>query len=256
MLMAVDIGNSSIVLGVFAGEKLLNQFRLQTDLGRTEDEYGATIDALLRYGLGGQYSFSRAIICSVVPPLTPILQKFFSERLGVPSLVVGPGMKTGISIHIDDPRSVGADRIVNALAVKTLYGTPAVVIDFGTAISFDYIAADGSYQGSVIAPGIETSVTALVERAAKLPMIELSWPSSIIGKNTVAAMQSGSVVGSVSLVDGMIDFIESEKGKLNHIVATGAAEGELISKHSKRIKLFNSALTLQGIRLLSQINPI
>ncbi len=254
MLMAVDIGNTNIVLGIFDKGELLKQFRLQTDLGRTEDEYGATIDSLLRYGLGSKYSFSRAVICSVVPPLTPILQKFFTDRLNVPSLVVGPGVKTGVSIQIDDPRAVGADRVVNALAAKEIYGAPALVIDFGTAISFDYIGADGSYQGSVIAPGLETSITALVERAAKLPMIELSWPSSIVGKSTVAAMQSGSVVGAVCLVDGMIEHIESEKGKIQHIIATGASDGEVVAKHSKRIKLFDTALTLKGIQILAQLN--
>jgi type III pantothenate kinase len=256
MMIAVDVGNTNTVFGVFEGSRLLKQFRLQTDIRKTEDEYGAAIDALLRYGLGGNYSFNRAVICSVVPPLTPIFQKFFSDRLGTPSLVVGPGVKTGVSIHIDDPRSVGADRVVNTLAVKNLYGAPAIVIDFGTAISFDFIGPDGSYHGSVISPGIETSITALVERAAKLPMIELSWPASIIGKNTVAAMQSGSIVGAVCLVDGMVDFIEAEKGKVSHIIATGAHEGEIISAHSKKIKKFDTALTLQGLRILSELNPI
>jgi type III pantothenate kinase len=254
MLMAVDIGNTNIVLGVFEKGVLLKQFRLQTDLGRTEDEYGATIDSLLRYGLGDSYSFSQAVICSVVPPLTPIFQLFFSDKLKIKALVVGPGMKTGVSIHIDDPRSVGADRVINALAARTLYGAPALVIDFGTAISFDYIGSDGSYQGSVIAPGVETSVTALSERAAKLPMIELSWPSSIIGKNTVAAMQSGSVVGAVCMVDGMIDHIESERGKLLHVIATGAVEGEVVAKHSKRIKHFDSSLTLKGMQIVATLN--
>ncbi len=253
MLCVIDIGNTNIVIGVFKGKELLKQFRMKTDTARTEDEYAASIFSLFRMSFGDDFTIDRAVISSVVPSLTPLMTKFVEDQLKVDYLIVGPGIKTGVSIHTDDPRSVGADRIVNSAAVKVLYGCPALVIDFGTATTFDYVGADGSYQGGAIAPGITTSINALVRNTAKLPQVELCWPETVVGTNTVHAMQSGSIIGYVCMVDGMVDLIAEEKGPLSHIIATGGL-GKLMTQHSKRIQQYDEALTLQGMRIIAELN--
>lgn len=253
MLTVIDIGNTNIVIGIFKGKELLKQFRLKTDTARTEDEYAASLFSLLRFSLGDSFSCDKAVISSVVPALTPLMEKLVADHLKATCLVVGPGIKTGVSIQTDDPRAVGADRIVNCAAAKALYGSPALVIDFGTATTFDYVGKDGSYQGGAIAPGIGTALNALVRNTAKLPQIELRWPEKVVGKNTVSAMQSGSVVGYVCMVDGMVDLITAEQGPVSYVIATGGLGG-LMSDHSKKIQKYDAALTLHGMRIISDLN--
>jgi type III pantothenate kinase len=255
MLLAIDIGNTNIVLGGFKGTELLFEFRLQSDAGRTLDEYRAAIVALLKLQFGEAFHISSAIISSVVPQLTGTLVDVVKKTFSIDPLIVGAGTKTGIAIRLADPLSVGADRIVNSVAAKTFYGKKSIVVDFGTATTFDYINDQGDYEGGVIAPGLHTSIESLVSRTAKLPRIELSWPKTIIGKSTVAAMQSGALVGYVCLVDGMLAQIEKEVGKLQHVIATGGL-GEVIKAHSNRIDVYDSTLTLKGMQCIAQMNGI
>ncbi|MCB0334008.1 MAG: type III pantothenate kinase, partial [Bdellovibrionales bacterium] len=199
------------------------------------------------------FSFSQCIISSVVPPITPDLVRLCKGALGLEPLLVGPGIKTGLSIRTEDPSAVGADRVVNAVAARTLYGAPALVIDFGTATSFDVVSSEGAYEGGIIAPGVKISLDALVEHTAKLPRIELSWPEQVVGKGTVRAMRSGAVLGYSCLVDGLITKIEEEVGPIEHIIATGGI-GRLFAEHSSRISQYEPHLTLQGLRILAEMN--
>ncbi len=253
MLLAFDIGNTNIVIGGFSGESLSFELRLKTDPGRTVDEYGALIRTLLEQQLGQGYSFERCIICSVVPQVTPAIVEFVERCLKLAAYVIGPGTKTGLPIKIAEPASVGADRVVNALAAKEIYGFPSMVIDFGTATSFDIVGASGGFEGGVIAPGVLTSLDGLVRNTAKLPRIELVWPKSLIGKNTVAAMQVGAVAGYGCMIDGLIDGIVAEMGPIPNIIATGGL-GKLFATHSKRIKSYDPHLTLKGMRLIAEMN--
>lgn len=253
MLLAFDIGNTNTVIGCFKGQELQFQFRLSTDLRRTKDEYQILLQSILDSRSGADISISAAIISSVVPPVTPAFADYVESAFGIVPFIVGPGMKTGISIKTSEPAAVGADRIVNAVAVKNLFGLPALAVDFGTATSFDYVDADSNYWGGIIAPGLEISLDALVSRTAKLPRIELTCPKRVIGRNTVTAMQSGAVLGYCCLVDGLIDRIIEEVGPIEHIVATGGAGG-LITAESSRITAFDSDLNLKGLAFLAETN--
>lgn len=253
MLIAVDIGNTNVVVGVFEGPTLKAQIRLASDLSRTEDEYAAVLSTLLVQKLESRPSIDGAVICSVVPPLTPVIDRFLRQTFGVEPLVIGPGVKTGLQIKISEPGAVGADRVVNARAARELFGAPVLVVDFGTATSIDYVSADGSYQGGVIAPGVTTALGALVERTAKLPRIELCWPKTLVGKSTVAAMQSGAVAGYLYLVDGLLEGIMKEEGISARIVATGGL-GALFAQHSRFIEQYVPDLTLTGMRLIYNDN--
>jgi type III pantothenate kinase len=255
MLLAIDIGNTNIVIGGWNKDTLLFEFRLQSDIGRTVDEYRASISSLLQLQLGAAYTVSAAIISSVVPPLTGTLVDLVKQTFSIDPLIVGVGTKTGIAIRIADPASVGADRIVNSVAAKTLYGKKSIVVDFGTATTFDYINDNGDYEGGIIAPGLHTSLESLVSKTAKLPRIELAWPKTIIGKSTVAAMQSGAMVGYVCMVDGVLAQIEKEVGKLSVVIATGGLGG-VITEHSERIDIYDGTLTLKGMQLIAQMNGI
>lgn len=253
MLLAFDIGNTNIVIGGFEGDQLRFELRLKTDTGRTLDEYSAIVLTLFRQQLGENFHFSRCIVCSVVPPVTSGIVDFVERCLSIPVHVIGPGTKTGLPIKVTEPAAVGADRVVNAVAAKTLYGSPAIVIDFGTATSFDIVGPSGSFEGGVIAPGVMTSLEALVRNTAKLPRIELVWPKSLIGKGTVAAMQVGAVAGYMYMVDGLIDGIVAEMGPVPHVIATGGL-GRVFTAHSKRIQTYDAHLTLKGMRLIAEMN--
>ena len=253
MLLVVDIGNTNIVIGAFKGEELLFEFRLKTDPGRTIDEYSALLCSLIDRKLGAGAKFSECVISSVVPPLTNDLVRLVEESFGVQPLVVGPGIKTGLSIKIANPSTVGADRVVNAVAAKVLFGTPALVIDFGTGTTFDYISKDGSYKGGVICPGAYIALDALVKNTAKLPRIEFAWPKSFVGRDTISAMQAGAVGGYVCMVDGIVDRMIQELGPIEHIVATGGL-GRVFSAHSARIKRYDPHLTLKGMKILADLN--
>lgn len=253
MLLAFDIGNTNIVVGCFDGEELFFEFRLKSDRRGTVDEYAAFVRALLRERGGKDFKCDQAIISSVVPPLTPLFITLLERTFGVEPLVVGPGVKTGLSIKTTDPSAVGADRVVNAVAAKQFYGLPALAIDFGTAISFDYVDKDSNYLGGIIVPGLEISLDALVSNTAKLPRVEQAWPASVIGRNTIGAMQSGAVIGYHCLVDGLIEKIVEEVGPIPYVIATGGS-GKLIASHSKRIKEYDPYLILKGMRYLVELN--
>lgn len=253
MLLAFDIGNTNIVVGCFEADRLVFEFRLKSDTGRTVDEYAALLFSLFDRHFGSRVSFESAIVCSVVPPLTLDIVQLLKERFSVNPLVVGPGIKTGIAIKMSEPSTVGADRVVNGVAARELYGKPALVVDFGTATTFDYVSAAGDYEGGVIAPGLVVSLESLVSKTSKLPRIELVWPKTVIGKTTVGAMQSGSLIGYVCMVDGVIDHILQEVGPIEHIIATGGT-GEIVSSHSQRIRCFDATLTLKGMRIIAGLN--
>lgn len=257
MLLVFDIGNTNTVVGAFAGDRLVLEFRLKSDAERTADEYEVNIVSLIAQRFERQLAqtpkFSASIISSVVPPLTPLFVSAVRNLYGIEPMVVGPGVKSGIAIKVADPASVGADRIVNALAAKELFGAPVLVVDFGTATSFDYVSAEGSYEGGAIAPGLMVALESLVQRTAKLPKIDLQWPKTVVGKNTVQAMQSGTLVGYVCMVDGLIERIFAEVGAIPTVVATGGL-GRLVAEYSKRISRYEEHLTLTGLRLIAERN--
>jgi type III pantothenate kinase len=253
MLLAIDVGNTNTVFGLYRNEDLLETWRIATRRDLTRDEYAIMLRGFFSMS-GHAFSDIQAIaIASVVPPtlhpLTGMCEKYFKRR----PLVVGPGIKTGISIFYDNPREVGADRIVNAVAAFEKYKEAVVVVDFGTATTFDCISERGEYLGGVIAPGIMISVEALFQRASKLPRVELVRPKNVIGKNTVGSMQSGILFGYVGLVDGIVERIRREYKTAPRVIATGGL-AHLIAAESGTIELVDENLTLDGLRILHDRN--
>lgn len=253
MLLAVDVGNSKIALGIFEDEKLKTHLSIATSIHRSSDEYGALLFGLLPFHGIAKEDLKEAIMCGVVPPLVPVFEELCQRYLGINLLVVEPGVKTGVRINMENPREVGPDRIVNAAAAYGLYGGPAIVIDMGTATTFDVISEDGSYVGGAIAPGMEAATEALFTRTARLPRIELVRPQTAIGKNTVTAMQSGVIFGYVGLVEGLIARIARELGGKAKVIATGGY-GDLIARETKVIDVVNRHLTLYGLQLIFGLN--
>jgi type III pantothenate kinase len=253
MLLVIDIGNTNTVLGVFDDETLIHHWRIFTDREKTSDEYGILIRNLYAASHFSSREITAIIIASVVPPITPIFVDLCASYFRLVPIVVGPGIKTGISIKMDNPKEVGADRIVNAVAAYVKYKTNCIVVDFGTATTFDYISAAGDYMGGVIAPGVNISAEALFRQASKLPRIELVKPASVLGKNTVTAMQSGIFFGYVSLVEGIVDRMKRELKADPVVVATGGL-APVFSGETNRIQVIDENLTLEGLRIIYEKN--
>ncbi len=250
-----DVGNTNIVLGVYKEAQLLCHWRISTDRLKTGDEYGMLINNLGTYAGITMKDIQAVIISSVVPPLTVPLIKMCQRYFGVTPLTVGPGIKTGICIKYENPREVGADRIVNAVAAYDKFGGPLIIVDFGTATTFCVVSAAGDYIGGAIAPGITISTEALFQRAAKLPRIELIKPKTVICRNTVASMQAGIIYGFVDQVDGIVNRMQAEIDPEAFVVATGGL-ANFIAKESKTIKTVEPFLTLEGLRLIYERNAV
>ncbi len=249
-LLVVDVGNTNTVLGLFQGKNLAADWRLATRRDATADEVGILLNGLL----GSQKStVARGIVATVVPSLHFPWKAAFRRYLGLDALFVEPGIKTGMPILYENPQEVGADRIVNAVAAFEKYGGPCIVVDFGTATTFDVINRAGEYAGGVITPGVTISAEALFSRAARLSRVEIRRPSSVIGKTTTASIQSGLYFGYLALVDGLIDRIAAEMEEPPRVVATGGL-AELLGKASARIQEIDPHLTLQGLRILDERN--
>lgn len=254
-LLVVDVGNTNIVLGIYRGDELVNSWRLATARERTADEYGILAAQLIGtdFDGSGHHSIEGAIVSSVVPPLNGAMKWMIEKYFRVEPLFVEPGVKTGIAIHVDNPQEVGADRIVNCVAAYERYGGPTVIVDFGTATTFDLVTADGQYVGGVIAPGLNISAEALFARAARLPRVDIKRPPHVVGTNTVVNMQSGLYFGYLGLVDGILARIKQEVSGIKRVIATGGL-AELFAEDSESIDEISPELTLEGLKLIYDRN--
>ena len=253
MLLVFDVGNTNTVLGIYKEDELIHNWRISTDREKTSDEYGMLLANLFSYSGFKRAEITDIIISSVVPPVMPTLERMALKYFNLIPIVVGPGIKTGLPIKYDNPKEVGADRIVNAVAAFQQYGGPLVIVDFGTATTFDAISAEGEYLGGAIAPGIGISTEALFSRAAKLPRIELVRPKTAICKNTVNSMQAGIIFGFVGQVDEIVTRIKRELRQDAFVLATGGL-ADLIYQESKTINKVDPNLTLEGLRIIYQKN--
>ena len=254
MLLMIDIGNTNITLGLYEGDERRNAWRLATVHDRMPDEYGLPVLGLLDHVGCTAEQIEGCALASVVPPLTGTFVQAAVAYLGTQPLVIDAGVKTGLSIRYEDPKNaLGADRVADAVAVRHYYGTPACVVDFGTATTFDAISAEGEYLGGAIAPGIDLAAESLFKRAAKLPRVELAQPEAAIGRNTVAAIQSGLVYGFVGLVEGMVARFKRELGKDTKVIGTGGLV-DLIADETEVIEFRAPWLTLDGLKLIWDMN--
>ncbi|NQX49581.1 type III pantothenate kinase [Paenibacillus tritici] len=254
MILVVDIGNTNIVLGVYRGRELLHHFRLSTARQSTVDEYGVMIHNLFNMSNLSFKEVEGVIISSVVPPLVQVIVEMCVKFIGKEPLLVGPGIKTGLNLRYENPREVGADRIVNAVAAIEQYKCPLVVVDFGTATTFDCIDAGANYLGGAIVPGLGISTEALYQRASKLPRIELEKPKKVIGRNTVHAMQAGIIFGYAGQVEGIVRRIKLEmNAPVLKVIATGGL-ASLIASETECIDEVNPMLTLEGLRIIYNRN--
>lgn len=253
MLLCIDVGNTHTVFGVYHGSRLYRDYRVASEMARTEDEIGIVIISLLRNDGIDPKRIVSVGISSVVPNLTEILKRMSAKYFNSEPMIVNASLNLGIKIGYEDPFAVGSDRICNAVAGFEKYGGPLIIIDFGTATTFDVISEEGVYLGGAIAPGLETAANDLQKRAAKLPKIELKFPANIIGKNTVASMQSGIMFGAVESMEGMVRRIKNEVGESAKVIATGGYAGILASA-SGVINAVEPSLVLEGVRIIYDRN--
>lgn len=255
MLLAIDIGNTNIAVGVFEAERLKATWRLGTDVHKMADEYAALLFNLSTLKGLSFSDIDQAIISSSVPPLVTTFDELCRHYFEVTPMVVGSGIKTGVRISIDNPREVGPDRVVNVAAAHRLYEGPLIVVDFGTATTFDAVSSEGDYLGGAIAPGIGISAEALFERAAKLPRVELIRPKKAIGRNSVTAMQSGIIFGYVGLIEGIVARMRTELGGEVKVIATGGL-AEIIAEETSAIDALEPDLTLLGLQMMHRLNSV
>ena len=253
VLLVIDIGNSNIVMGTYVGKKLMKHWRISTDRQKTGDEYGMLINELFAYQNVALTDIENIIISSVVPPLVVPITKMCERYFKIHPLIVGPGIKTGIKLNYENPRAIGADRIVNVVGAFDQYGGDLIVIDIGTATTFDVVAENGDFLGGAIAPGIATSADALFNQTAKLPRVELVAPKSIVCHNTIQGMQAGIIYGYVGQIDAIVERIRAEIGKELRVIATGGF-AKMIASESKTIEKVDHFLTLSGLRVLFERN--
>jgi type III pantothenate kinase len=253
MLLAIDIGNTNIKVGIFDGDRLKATWNLATGINRTSDEYGGVLLNLMERKKILPSKVTGVALCGVVPPLLPTFVELCKKYLNTEPLVVEAGVKTGMRIRLDNPREAGSDRVVDAVAAQNLYGKPVIIIDLGTATTFDVVSKEGDYLGGAIAPGIVIATEALYTRTAALPRIGLSRPKQVIGKNTISAMQSGIIFGYIGLIEGMIQRIEQELGSKAKVVATGG-QAYPLAEEIPVIDVINPDLTLIGLRLIYEMN--
>lgn len=254
MLLVVDVGNTNITLGVFDGEELNGTFRMTTKLPRTSDEYGIELRQLIECQGLKSTDISDIIVASVVPDVMHSLGSAMIKYFGIKPMVVSAGIKTGIRVATENPKQVGADRIVDAVAAYTIYGGPVIVIDFGTATTYDIVGPDGTFEGAVIAPGIRTSAQALWGQAAMLPAIDIRKPVSIMGKETVSSMQAGIVYGQIGQVEYIVKKIREESGYLDAKVVASGGLGNIIAKETDYIDYYDPQLTLKGLKMIYEKN--
>jgi len=253
MLLAIDIGNTDTTFGVFEGDELRAAWHVATGIHRMTDEYAAILLNLMQHQKLKIADIDEAVLCSVVPPIVSTFEELFQQYFHISPLVVSAGVKTGVRIRMDNPREVGADRIVNAAAAHQLYGGPLIIVDLGTATTFDVVSREGDYLGGVIAPGIRIAAEALFTRTAMLPRVEFARPKRVIGTNTVSAMQSGIIYGYVGLVESIVARIQRESGEKAKVIGTGGY-AEIIAQETKIFDIVNPNITLIGLKLIHQMN--
>lgn len=253
MLLAMDVGNTNVTLGIYDGETLKATWRLATDLEKQADEYGVVMLTLLQHAGLATDDISEAVMACVVPDVEPVFNTVCSRYFGVRPLSVHAGVRTGLRIMYDTPRDVGADRVADAVAAIHLYGPPLIVVDLGTGTVFDAINKDGDYLGGAIAPGIGIASEALFRRAAKLRRVELTRPQAAIGRNTMTSVQSGILFGYVGLIEGIVERMKAEIGEDTKVVCTGGY-AEIFGRETTAIDIVNTNLTLEGLRLIYELN--
>ena len=253
MFLAIDIGNTNVTFGLFEGEKLRHTWRLATNVHKMPDEYAVLLLNLLQFKGISSSDINEVALCTTVPPLAPTFTEMLQNYFKITPIVVGAGLKTGVRIRFDNPREVGPDRIVNTVAGYKLYGGPTIVVDLGTATTFDTISKEGDFIGGAIAPGPMTAIESLFLRTSALPRVQLTHPAKAIGTNTIAAMQSGIMFGYAGLIEGVVTRIEKELGSKATVVATGGY-GSIIAKETDIFDVVNPDITLIGLRMIYEMN--